>query len=254
MNQSQAPGEVNWLESSVPRHWCRGDAFETRFLEAMSLIAPEVERFVMGAVLRNFPRGAGSQSRAMTFIREEAGHSRVHHAFNRRLSAQGIEIAKVLAWVRRAADLARHWLPRSGQLAVAAASEHVSAVLSLCFLRAAPQSVIRPASVFHLFELHARDELGHRTIVFELSRGAGGARWAARAAALALVSCFAVLCVPKVVNALLEFDRPAGRARLWAGTALRLLRGESWVSPLAFLRGWLSYLRPGFHPEQLPEH
>ena len=92
------------LEESdpLPRYWCAGDPFETRFLEAMSLLAPEVERFVISAVRANAARvGEAAIAReCRAFIREEADHSRVHNAFNRRLAGQEIDLSRVLSRVR----------------------------------------------------------------------------------------------------------------------------------------------------------
>jgi predicted metal-dependent hydrolase len=246
--------DARW-EDSVPRFWCAGDAFETRLLEAMSLIAPEVERFVIGAVRRSL-RLSGARphdSAAMAFILEEAEHSRAHNAFNRRLASQGVDLAKALACVRTLANLARRWLPVSGQLAVAAACEHLSALLSLSFLRAERKSEIRPASVSRFFEQHARDELGHRAIVFDLLRNTASGGWLARAGALMLVSIGALFCVPRVVNVLLHPDAPGNRARVWARGMPRLLRTGGWVTARPFLRGWLAYFGWGFHPRCLPD-
>jgi len=241
----------SWDEG-VPRYWCAGDAFETRLLEAMSLIAPEVERFVIGAVVK-FTRRPGGERHApatIAFIHEEAGHSQVHKRFNQRLAKQGFDPEQILSPVRISADLARRWLPVAGQLAIAAACEHLSAVLSRSFLRAQRRSEIRSASVLHLYEQHARDEIGHRAIVFDLLKSAGASGWLARAAALALVSVVAAYCVPRVVKALLKAsdDLPMPRKQrvAWAGA-------RHWFSPTALLKGWVSYLRPHFHPMHLPD-
>jgi hypothetical protein len=243
-------GDERWDEH-VPQYWCAGDAFETRLLEAMSLIAPEVERFVIGAVVK-YTRRPGAETcapDATAFIHEEAEHSRVHKRFNQRLALQGFDPVNILSPVRTGADIARRWLPATGQLAIAAACEHLAAVLSLSFLRAQRRSEIRPASVLHLFEQHARDEIGHRAIVFDLLRDAGATSWLARAAALALVSVAAAFCVPRVVKALLKGSDALSRrrrARAWAGVG-------HWFSPSLFLKGWFSYLRPHFHPRHLPD-
>jgi predicted metal-dependent hydrolase len=239
---------------AMPRYWCADDAFETRFLEAMSLIAPEVERFVIGAVHGGLscPGAQASETVCRTFILEEAEHSRVHHGFNRRLALQGIDTRAALAPVRAAANAAKRWLPRGGQLAAAAACEHLSALLSLTYLRAARKSTIQSDGTARLFERHARDELGHRAVVFDLLRSTGGGAWGARAAALVAVSCIGVVCALRVVDALLRYDVPKRRAAVWWRGAKRLLAPGRWISPTALLGGWLAYLRPGFHPAQLP--
>ena len=244
-------GGEPWAES-VPGHWCAGDVFETRMLEAMSLIAPEVERFVISAVIK-YTRGPGGEKsapEAIAFIHQEAEHSRVHKRFNQRLAKQGIDVAKVLAPVRIAADFARRWLPTGDQLAIAAACEHLSALLSLSFLRASRRAEIRPASVLRLFEQHACDEIGHRSIVFDLLKIAGYG-WLARGSALVLVSVAALVCVPLVVHALLKSDASSSVTAIAQGVA-SWVRVKRWISPAMFARGWLAYLAPHFHPRHLP--
>ncbi len=82
------------VAAAVP--WCGGDPFQTRLLEAMSLLAPEVERFVIDAVrdaLRTLDPADPRQALGLAFMREEAAHSASHHAFNRHQAAGGIEVA-----------------------------------------------------------------------------------------------------------------------------------------------------------------
>ena len=249
--RSQAAGSADERWGAVPRHWCGGDAFETRLLEAMSLIAPEVERFVIAAVIKHVRRRDAEECApaVMAFVHEEAEHSRVHKRFNERLSQQSIDVAKVVTPVRSAADLARRWLPTGGQLAIAAACEHLSTLLSISFLRAARRSRIRPVSVLGLFEQHARDEIGHRAIVFDLLKDARCGSLA-RGSALAIVSLAALVCLPRVVHALLKSEVSGCSV---ARGAASWMRASRWISLSVFARGWVAYLAPDFHPRHLPD-
>lgn len=235
------------LREPVPRYWCAGDAFGTRLLEAMSLLAPEVERFVIGAVRASLDRtGEAALSRACeALVREEAGHSRVHGSFNLRLARQGVDARHVLSGTRKVMALATRLSP-GARLATAAACEHLSAVLSLTYLRAARRLEIRPARIAELFEGHARDELGHRAVVFDLLKSTGGGTWPARTAALAAVTLAGAWCAVRLTAALLRHDGP-GR-----GTMLHLAGKHGWLPRGRFLLALLSFARPGFHPSQLP--
>lgn len=245
------------LEESdpLPRYWCAGDPFETRFLEAMSLLAPEVERFVISAVRANAARvGEAAIAReCRAFIREEADHSRVHNAFNRRLAGQEIDLSRVLSRVRGLMTFAERWLPASGRLAIAAACEHLSALLSLWYLRAARKDEIASAETRRMFECHAREEIAHRAFVFDLLRRAGGANLAARVVALSAVSLAGLWCTLRLVADLSRRDAPRDGGAPWPRGVIRLLRSGDWVPLPALARGWLAFVRPGFHPSQLPE-
>lgn len=201
--------------ATLPRDWCGGDAFETRCLEAMSLLAPEMERFLIAAVRAGLGRPGGEHMAEAggAFVREEAAHSQAHHRFNRRLVAQGIDVDAALAGVRRLSTTARRWLPVGGQLAVSAACEHLSAILSLAYLRSAHRARILAPEVDRLFASHAEDEIGHRALVFDVMRATGGGGWGSRAVALAAVSLVALVCAAGLVTRLTApLPAPAGPA------------------------------------------
>lgn len=240
---------------SAARHWCGGDAFETRFLEAMSLLAPEVERYLIAAVRAGLtcPGTEPVAAVGQAFMREEAAHSAAHHQFNRQLIAQGIDLEAAVAGVRSLATRVQQRLSPRSNLAVSAAFEHLSAVVSLAYLRSAGRSRIQAPGVDRLFAEHARDEIAHRAVVFDLLRAAGGGGWLTRALVLPAVSLVALLQAAKLVQALLSHDmNPPGRwpwRRGWAG----VLAMSRWSSLPALLGHWLMYLRPGFHPTALPD-
>ena len=238
------------------RHWCGGDPFETRFLEAMSLLAPEMERFLIAAVRAGLacPGGERMAVAGTAFMREEAAHSLEHHRFNRRLAAQGIDLDAALAGVRRLSAWARRWSSPGLQLAVSAACEHLSAIVSLAYLRSAARVRIEAPEVERLFASHARDEIAHRAVVFDVMRAVGGGGWLVRALALTGVSLVAFVHAARLVIALLAREYGGRRrALMWRHVGAGLLGMTRWGSLPAMLGHWLMYLRPGFHPRMLPE-
>lgn len=237
------------------RYWCGDDAFETRFLEAMSLLAPEVERFLIGSVRAGLtcPGTEPVAAMGLAFVREEAAHSAAHHQFNRQLTAQGVDLDATLAGVRRLSGRVQQRLSPRASLAVSAAFEHLSAVVSLAYLRSAARSRIHVAEVDRLFAEHARDELAHRAVVFDVLLAAGGGGWLTRALVLPAVSLVALLQAARLVWALLAQDRDASGRRPWRCAWTGLLGMSRWSSLPALLGHWLMYLRPGFHPAALPD-
>lgn len=235
---------------TLPRYWCDDDAFKTRFLEAVSLLAPEVERFFIIAVLDSLADipDAELSAQCMAFVHEEASHSRDHRLFNRRLATQGFDANAVLGPIRRLTELAKRRLPARWRLELSAAGEHLSALASQRYLQAGAQLPIGSATIDGLFRQHAREEIDHCAQVFDVLRTTGGARWMARTLALIAVSLAAGWCLLRVLDALLRLDAPRGRLRLWRHGISWLLRPRGWLAPARSLRDWLLYLRPGFHP------
>lgn len=233
---------------AAPRHWFEGDAFRTRFLESMSLLAPEAERFFIGAIRERLGEIADPalRARCAAFIREEGGHSAEHHRFNARFAAQGLDAARVLRPVRALADAARRWLTRDLRLAVTAAGEHVSAVLSRLFLDTRAADGIRDAAARALYLRHAQEEIGHRDVAYDLLQAAG-VGYLSRIAALLMVTLATPLCVAWVVHGLLAADAPRWRHWLRGLPWLLGLRG-GFLVPRTLLGNYFSYFRPGFHP------
>lgn len=231
--------------------WCGGDPLQTRLLEAMSLLAPEVECFVIDAVrdaLRHLDADDPRRADALVFMREEAGHSASHHVFNRRLLSPVHDSARLLRWPRAIEARARAWLPMRARLCVAAAAEHLSAVVSRLYLESAARQAIADPAIRALFDRHATEEIAHRAVVFDIARAVGTNGCVARALALAACVGASVLCLGVVLAALRLRDDATPRTPWPALGGLRALRQAGWARPAALLAATLRYVRPRFHP------
>ena len=237
--------------SAHPLPWCGGDALQTGLLEAMSLLAPEVERFVIDAVrdaLRGLDPADPQVAAGRAFMREEAAHSAAHHAFNRRVQAGQRDPSQLLRGPRTLAALARSWMPLRARLCVAAAAEHLSAVVSRLYLDSAARQAIADPGIRALFDRHATEEIAHRAVVFDLARAVGTNGWLARLLALTASVAASALCVAAVLLALRRGgERPTAAWRLGAG-ALPALRRTGWLRPAALVGALARYVRPHFHP------
>ena len=82
------------LDGDIPKYWFGGDAFKTRFFDAMSTIFPEGERYFISCV-RDY-RDQVSDPKLLAeikdFMRQEGQHGIVHSQYNERLKAQGIDV------------------------------------------------------------------------------------------------------------------------------------------------------------------
>lgn len=151
--------------------WNGGDAFRSRLFDAISLLLPSGEKFVIGVAsdwLNAQPPShvpdAELRLDVQRFIREEVAHSRAHRLYNERLAlhAPALELERRIA---SAMDEMADWgLPT--RIAFAAAFEYLTAVLSV--------EVIRPRSVWigdgtapqiRLWRWHAQEEISHRHVM-----------------------------------------------------------------------------------------
>ncbi len=240
--------ELDLDPATVPRDWCNGDAFETTFLNALSLLFPHGEQFFVRSVKQLQDRIADPELRrdVTGFIGQEAMHGREHRGFNELLVAHGYaEAPRVEAGLDRFLGLVKRTLSPSSQLAATCALEHFTAMLAEQLLRDPRMRDAIDASVRPLWTWHALEESEHKAVAFEVYRATGGGY--ARRASIMLLTTAVFFAVQILVHARLM----ATRRVLWK--PWRWLRGLTrfYVHPGFFVRlvpAYLAYFRPGFHP------
>ncbi len=235
-------------------YWCANDPFRTRFYQTMSLMAPEAERFFIASI-RDYLEDiddADLREQCCRFIREEARHSRVHHRLNAQIHAGVADTGDMLRPARRLLDWVQDHGSRQFRLALTVAGEHLSAIMSELFLRGGRAQEINNTRIREVYLWHAREEMGHRAVAFDLLRQRARFSYPQRAMALLLVSLVAPLVLVPLFMRLLRGDCAGRHLATWH-------RGLAWLvgwrqcgpGPGHLLRNYLHYFRPDFHPRQL---
>jgi predicted metal-dependent hydrolase len=235
--------------ATVPLDWCHTDPYGTTFLNALSLLFPEGERFFVDSVKQARDRVTSPElQRQITgFIGQEAMHGKEHRAFNEMLAVHGFEVApKIEARLRWFLRVVRRVLSPKSQLAVTCALEHFTALLAESMLttdaiREEIHPSVRPLWVWHCFE-----ETEHKAVAFDVYRATGGG-YVRRIGIMMLTSFFFFVIVGGTHARLL-----ASRGILWK--PWRWLRGikHMWIWPGHFtglVPAYFSYYRPRFHPD-----
>lgn len=177
--------------------WNNADAFRSRLFDAISLLLPSGEKFVITAVsdwlptTPPLPRPPSElQREAQRFIREEIAHSRAHRLYNERLRAHA-PAERLEQRVASALDTMAAWsLPT--RIALASAFEQLTALLSA--------EVLRTPSVWldegetpqaKLWRWHCQEEIDHRHVVQDVMQvvGVSHARRVSAFLAAALYLC-----------------------------------------------------------------
>jgi hypothetical protein len=204
------------LAPDAPLWWNAGDPVRTRFFDALSLLLPAGEQFLIDTAadwLRASesagatPSGLAAEVRR--FIAEETAHQRAHRLYNDRLArhspARHLEqrIEEALGPIRQS-DL-------STRIALGAAFEQLTALLSAEFLREGDVWLGDGHSLQgRLWRWHCQEELDHCHVTADVMRAAG-IGWCRRAAAMALSLLFIGSDVLVSVAGLCRSDRQAGR-------------------------------------------
>ena len=187
------------------RPW-NGTVPRTRLLDALSLLLPAGEHFIM-ATLHEWRASAPDgitptlQSEIDRFIREERAHQRAHERYNAALLAATPAAAAAARRAAHASDQLAH-LSLPMRLALCAAFELLTAVVSRELLeRPFLLQGTAASAPARLWRWHAREELDHCHVMLE----------AARCARVGRLRCFLAL---GMATAYLLFDVATGAAHL----------------------------------------
>jgi uncharacterized protein len=236
------------LDGDIPRYWFGGDAFKTRFFDAMSLLFPEGEKFFIACVrdYRAQITDPELQAQVKDFMYQEGQHGMVHTKFNNRLKAQGIAVDEIL---RRQNEVMfgffRKRFSRAYTLGQTAAAEHMTALMAHGFFGTDMFADADPR-IRAMYAWHAVEEIEHKAVAYDVyEKVAKGGYWK-RALSMLQVSLTFPLHVFVIMSHMFKVDGVKNRLRLWL-RGLWWLYGPGGLYP-RLLPHYLTYFKPGFHP------
>jgi len=237
-DQTQAGQAIAW----------NGDLVRSRFLDAISLLLPAAETFLLGTIGEWLHLAAGQLTPSQRadvdrFLAEEEAHQRVHHRYNHDLLALRPALAEVARRAERLADGVKT-LPLQERVALAAAFEQLTALLSKELL--AHEHLLGRCSSpqARIWRWHAREELSHRHVAL-IAAAQSRVGYAARCTAYLAASAYLLSDVLSLWWAACRCDARAGvpRMALLGQAACFALRSLPSMARMAW--GWLAYWRPG---------
>jgi len=249
MARAITPRDLDVDFAPVPRHWLAGNAAATAISNGVNLLFPHGERFFVRSVKHFLDRIDDPELRDQIkgFFGQEGRHARAHDRVGEVLRAQGVEIDRFLdAYEQSSRWIEDHTSPEL-RLAVTAACEHFTALLAEGALRGGMLDACAP-EMRALLAWHAAEEIEHKAVAYEVLQRVAPS-YGLRVLGLAMATAL------------------LGGYWLWAATVLLRQEGLGWPGALrqlralprrppvvrrVFLRGIRQYLRPGFHPRQVP--
>jgi predicted metal-dependent hydrolase len=235
--------------ADVPRYWFGGNAGLSHSVNGLNLLFPAGERFFVRSVRAYLGQIDDPEllARVRGFIGQEAQHGRAHEAAFKVLERQGYEVRSFLGWYEWLGyDVIEPLAPPILRLAVTVALEHYTAVMAENALSRDLMEAAHPA-LRDLLRWHAAEEIEHKSVAFDVLRAVDD-RYAVRLAGLAL-GTFALLMFWTVgTRHLVRQDPWLSRSRLRQDRRDAQAMGAN----QDFWRiGVVSYLRRGFHPDQI---
>jgi predicted metal-dependent hydrolase len=244
------PRRVHFSYEDLPRHWFGGDPVATHVANGLHLLFPAGERFFVRSVrhyLPLFENDPEMKALIRGFAGQEAAHSKEHEKVAEILEAQGYEVADFMKRFEKwTFETLEPYIPPALRLAATAACEHYTAMLAEDafteeFFRTHAHEGIRS-----LLMWHAAEEIEHKAVAFDVLQRVNDS-WALRAAGMVLASAVLAVAWSRATRMLLAQEGYDGSQVREGLRRVRDLQGRD-VRRDVFLRGFLEYLRPGFHP------
>lgn len=160
----------------IPKYWANDNPYITHFLNALSSVFPEGERFFIDSV-RNYvdkiddPR---LKREIRGFIGQEAHHGKHHTLFNDLVEKQGVPMDAISRYLKRTLNHARKNLSHEHQLAITISLEHFTAIMAhRALVNDDLFDGVLPEFA-NLIRWHAIEETEHKAVAFDVYRKIGG--------------------------------------------------------------------------------
>jgi uncharacterized protein len=236
------------LDGDIPRYWLDGDAFKSRFFDAMSLLFPEGEKFFIACVrdYRDRITDPELQRQVKDFMYQEGQHGMVHTRFNDRLREQGIAVDEILERQKNIMfGFFRRYFPKTFTLGQTAAAEHMTALMAHGFFRS---TLMQNADsrIRAMYAWHAVEEIEHKAVAFDVFQKVARGGYLTRVLSMLQVSWSFPLHVFIIMAHMFRVDGVKNRFSVWC-KGLWWLYGPGGLYP-RLIPHYLAYFLPGFHP------
>ena len=243
------------LDETIPKFWLDGCPFKTRVMDAMQIGFPEGERYFITSVraFRDQIKDKKQLDDVKAFTRQEAQHGIAHTKYNELMKKQGMPIDQILADQKDMIN--KKYLAKFSDkfnLALTAGFEHFTALMADAFFSKKETVKGFDPRMKALFAWHAIEEMEHRSVAFDVMQNVAKVGYLTRSWAMIYGTWETIKMTTRITNELLKAD---GFSKL---ERLNLFRknvgwmyGRNGVFS-SFLIPLLAYMKPNFHPEDIP--
>jgi predicted metal-dependent hydrolase len=228
------------------KDWAGQNNAFSRFMEGLSMLFPEGERFFVESVNRFKDQITDPVLRKQVgaFAAQEGMHSVEHHKYNVRAAGPlAEELEQVAGLLRR--PLAQRVLSPMNRLAITVALEHFTAIMADELLRNRTYANEMEPHHAKLWLWHAVEETEHKAVAFDVYLAVGGG-YVRRAVVMQVMTTLFFFGSVGLLSRLLRHD---GR-RVSFRDGKRFLN-LAFGNPGFFRKvfpNWLEFFRPSFHP------
>lgn len=234
------------LTGDIPRHWLDGDAFKTRYIDAMAMTFPDGERYFIQCVRdwRDQVSDPKLAAEVKDFIYQEGQHGMVHTLYNNRLKEQGMAVDHITGKIVERLNFYRRRYSKAFNLGRTAGAEHLTAMMCHGFF-GSDMLVQADPRIRAMYAWHSIEEIEHKAVAFDVyQKVAKGSYWT-RVLSMLHVSVMFPLYTLLIMRHLLKVDGQNTWSVWFKG--LWWLYGPKGLWP-RLLPHYFAYFKPSFHP------
>ncbi|MEO6698406.1 MAG: metal-dependent hydrolase [Paraperlucidibaca sp.] len=240
---------------NINKYFIENDPVCSALWTAFQAYFPEGEQFFVDSVrdIRAQVTDSQLQKDVAAFIGQEAMHAKEHYAANEAFKALGIDVSGLDNATRKVRLTGNRILPKRFRVALTAAAEHFTGVISEQIANREDFKVsIVDDRVKSLILWHAMEETEHRAVVFDLYTHTGGG-YTLRAIAMTVVALGISPVVFMAMVSCLRQDKQLLNVTSWKKFIRNYWGRNGFFTEI--IPDLLSYYKPSFHPNsRSPEH
>lgn len=222
--------------------------FRSYLFNAFSLLLPSGEQLVIRAMedaAAHLPQGADLRHEVDSFVQEERAHQRAHRQYNALLDEQGYKASALEARIDRATRTLESELSWKDRLALAAALEFLTALVSRQALSGRGWLVEDGSRQSRLWRWHCAEEVAHHRVSLRLLQAVGRVGYWRRMGLYAMASVILWGDVVRHIFSFVQTDRSLGRLS-WGEAAWSLAGfvAQQWLGLARMAGGWWAYALP----------
>ena len=229
------------------RLWNGGDVYRTVFLNSLSIVLPEGEKYMIKVARQVLPliKEEDLRSEARGFIAQEAAHSAQHVLYNNELREQGYPVDRMERFVRRQLSLALKYLPLKWNAAMAACYEHYTALIGDAVLTNPTWLQGADNGFGDMWRWHAVEEIEHKAVTFDMYKATGGG-FILRCFIMIFLTLSFLASLAIIQAIMLKHDKKLFNWQTIKSAANFIVVKSGVLS--RYLLKYLAYYSPGFHP------
>lgn len=232
----------------LPWYWNDNSAFKTHFLNALSLILPECEKFFIAATKPYLKTTNDSElsEEILEFVKQEGYHRYAHMKYNQWLESRGLPVSELLKSTRRSWKIADRLLSAEQKLALTVCIEHITVVYAAVLLSDGDTFDKMHPHFKEVWKYHTVEEIEHGAVTFNLWNHIGGSEFTKRLFMVFALPLY-IYYVAKHTIVFLHKDGVLFHWQTWADAADFLFNKKTGLIRKSLLP-WLDIFKRGFHP------